>query len=496
MLSNRPRGIAFNKNALNIQLGNQPSQLDEKGHLVLGKPAPKSPNEPSPPKLRSLKPPAPIKDENQYDEIELAKAALVKEAAREVLAAKLADKEVEEANLVDLENLKQQPESQQPQGVPSITSKIPRLSIRLPMSNLLNRQPSQQPHLQPLKKVQQLDLQKVSSSLSLKLAPNHERLASVRLDEQQDEDSEEADETEEIEDIDKSTSRDAIFLVSDIAKDIYSYMFALELAQPVDEGFLQNQKIYTPKVRQRLINWCIDIHSQLNLLTETLYMTVALIDRYFSQVQVKQQSQVQLVAVGATLIASKYEEIYPPDVSDLITLTQDAYSRRDVMRIEITILEQLNFNLGRPIPIAFLRRFSKAAHCYLKTHSIAKYLMELSLCEYECSHWRPSMLAAAALFVTLHLVRDGTGNSQQGQHNRWTRSLVHHTRYSKKELLKPASILCGIVKRSQKCPQSYSCVKKNAQNLSKWPELKSARVDELLSPSLKKTARYPFPGSK
>lgn len=483
MLTNKPRGITFNKNALNIQLGNnQSSLIDEKGHLVLGKPAPKSPNEPSPPKLRSLKP-AVFKDENQYDDIALAKAALGKEDALKEDAKQLP--------LLDLENPKPA-DSQQP-GMPLITSKIPRLSIRFPMANLLNRQPSQ-PQLQQTKKLQIAVVDKVTTALSARLAPNQESQAQAKLS--QDQDSDETEENEEIEDIDKSTSRDAIFLVSDIAKDIYSYMFTLELAQPLDEGFLQNQKIYTPKVRQRLINWCIDIHSQLNLLAETLYMTVALIDRYFSQVQVKQQSLVQLVAVGATLIASKYEEIYPPDVSDLITLTQDAYSRADVMRIEITILKQLDFNLGRPIPLVFLRRFSKAAHCYLKTHSIAKYLMELSLCEYECSHWRPSLLAAASLFVTLHLVRDGTGNSQQGQHNRWTGSLAHYTSYSKEELLKPASILCGIVKKSQKYPHSYSCVKKNSQNLSKWPELKSARVDELLSPSLKKTPRYLFSSSK
>lgn len=299
----------------------------------------------------------------------------------------------------------------------------------------------------------------------------------------------------QIEDIDKSTSRDAIFLVSDLAKDIYDYMFTLEEQQAIKTDYLKDQKIFTPKVRQRLINWCMEIHSQLRLLPETLYMTIAVIDRFFDRVQVKHQSQVQLVAVGATLIASKYEEIYPPEVADLMHLTQNAYTRREIMRAEINILEQLEFNLGKPIPLAFLRRFSKAAHCDTKMHSMAKYLMELSLSEYECCHWKPSFLAAAALFATVHLVHhDTTGSTtirrlaplasisqnQQQQPDRWTRSLEHYTHYSRQDLQEPAARLCKILKRSQKSPQSFYCAKKSVSNLSKWPEFKSIRVDKVI----------------
>lgn len=300
---------------------------------------------------------------------------------------------------------------------------------------------------------------------------------------------------EPIEDIDKPTNRDAIFLVSDIAKDIYSYLYRIEEEQSIREDYLKEQKVFTPKVRQRLINWCIDIHSMLNLLQETLYLTVSIIDQFFNKTIVKRQGQVQLAAVGAILIASKYEEIYPPDVNDLLHLTQNTYTRREVQQVEIQILETLDFNLGKPIPLTFLRRFSRAASCDLKMHSISKYLMELSLTEYECSHWRPSMLAAAALFTTIHLVHHEPSSSLRTkvqsslnlqssaqsycQQDRWNRTLVHYTKYSRKQLQEPASVLCKILKRAQKSPQSFMCVKKNISNLAKWPELKSTRVDDL-----------------
>lgn len=301
------------------------------------------------------------------------------------------------------------------------------------------------------------------------------------------------DKLTEIEDIDKSTSSDALFSVSHVAKDIYQYMNDLESAQAIKEDPLKLQKTFTPKVRSRLINWCIEVNSKLKLLPETMYMTVSLIDRYFEKTLIDQQNQVQLVAVGAILIASKYEEIYPPDVADLIYLTQNTYSRKEIFKIEINILETLDFNLGKPIPLAFFRRFSKAAHCDLKMHSMGKYFMELSLTEYECCHWKPSLLAAAALFTTLHLVH-GYGCSPTHittrfgsittprvaasiQKDPWTRSIVHYTNYTREQLQKPAAILCKILKKALKSPSSYHCVK---QQQPKWPELKSPRVDHLI----------------
>jgi cyclin B len=39
------------------------------------------------------------------------------------------------------------------------------------------------------------------------------------------------------------------------------------------------------------------------------------------------KEEVQLLGVAALLIATKYEEIYPPTVKDLIYITKNAYTR-------------------------------------------------------------------------------------------------------------------------------------------------------------------------
>lgn len=58
-------------------------------------------------------------------------------------------------------------------------------------------------------------------------------------------------------------------------------------------------------------------------------------------------------------LASKYEEMYPPEISDFAFVTDRAYSTAQIRDMEMTILRVLKFNLGRPLPLQFLRRASK-----------------------------------------------------------------------------------------------------------------------------------------
>lgn len=72
------------------------------------------------------------------------------------------------------------------------------------------------------------------------------------------------------------------------------------------------------------------------------------------------RSKLQLVGVTAMLVASKYEEMYAPEIADFVYITDNAYSKSDIRKMEILILKTLEFNLGRPLPLHFLRRNSKA----------------------------------------------------------------------------------------------------------------------------------------
>ena len=61
--------------------------------------------------------------------------------------------------------------------------------------------------------------------------------------------------------------------------------------------------------------------------------------------------------------------------------------------MEKKIFAALNFNLSKPLPIHFLRRFAKAAGSLGdRQYTAAKYFMELASIDYEMTKFKPSQV--------------------------------------------------------------------------------------------------------
>jgi len=232
-------------------------------------------------------------------------------------------------------------------------------------------------------------------------------------------------------------------LVVEYVQDIYNYLRQVERVQNIRAGYLDGQSEILPKMRSVLIDWLIGVHLQFHLLQETLYTTVAIIDRYL-QVEIERgtvsRGKLQLVGVAAMLVAAKYEEIYAPEVKDFVYITDRAYTEREILKMEIKILSTLSFDLGRPLPLHFLRRASKAGGVEAITHTLAKYIMELSLGSYSMVSVSPSMLASSALALAIRILDPSSRMS-----NVWSKTLSHYTRYDIEELLPTVKVLATLL---------------------------------------------------
>lgn len=93
---------------------------------------------------------------------------------------------------------------------------------------------------------------------------------------------------------------------------------------------------------------------------ETLFLTVNLIDRFLES-QMVIRKKLQLVGVTAMLLACKYEEVSVPIVEDFVLISDKAYSRKDVLDMEKSMVNSLQFNFSVPTPFVFMKRFLKAA---------------------------------------------------------------------------------------------------------------------------------------
>lgn len=57
----------------------------------------------------------------------------------------------------------------------------------------------------------------------------------------------------------------------------------------------------------------------------------------------------------------KYEEIKPPRVEDFCYITDNTYTKKDVVKMEADVLQSLKFEMGNPTTKTFLRRFTRVA---------------------------------------------------------------------------------------------------------------------------------------
>lgn len=114
-------------------------------------------------------------------------------------------------------------------------------------------------------------------------------------------------------------------MCSDYVHDIYKYLYLLERVFPIRENFLQSQLDVTPKMRSVLLDWINEVHHQFSLESETYYMAVAMIDRYLQAESNTSRKYLQLVGVTALFMASKYEELMPPEISDFVYVTGMLY---------------------------------------------------------------------------------------------------------------------------------------------------------------------------
>ena len=162
------------------------------------------------------------------------------------------------------------------------------------------------------------------------------------------------------------------------------------------------QKDINPSMREILTDWLIEVHLKFKLLPETLYLTVNLIDRYLTTQNIY-RNKLQLVGVTAMLIASKYEEIYPPIVSDFVYITDNAYTREEILRMEERMLTTLQFGIHFTSPYRFLERFLMLKHASETEKNVALFMLEGTMIQYSMLAYKPSVLAASALYLASKL---------------------------------------------------------------------------------------------
>ena len=163
-------------------------------------------------------------------------------------------------------------------------------------------------------------------------------------------------------------------------------------------GYMENQADINEKMRAMLIDWIIDVHYKFKLKSDTLFLTVWLIDRYLSEKQMK-RGRLQLLGVTSMLISCKYEEIYSPEVFDFVYITENSYEKKDIINLEFEILKMLEFNVTIPTSNNFYEIISSLLNFNTQEFYLGKYLLELFLLDYRSLKYKPSEIANTVCYI-------------------------------------------------------------------------------------------------
>eukprot|EP00850_Spirogloea_muscicola_P003108 SM000012S25370 [mRNA] locus=s12:773858:776602:+ [translate_table: standard] len=226
--------------------------------------------------------------------------------------------------------------------------------------------------------------------------------------------------------------------VLEYVEDIYSFYRRTEASSCVSPNYMTRQGDINDRMRGILVDWLVEVHLKFKLLPETLFLTSNLIDRFLAAHTVSRKN-LQLVGVTAMLLASKYEEIWAPEVGDFVYISDNAYSREQILSMEKLMLNTLQFNLTVPTPFVFMTRFLKAAHADKELESLAYFLVELSLPEYAMLRFSPSHLAAAAVFTALRTLQRTSA---------WTAVLHKHSGFTELQLRVCMNLMIGLHKKA------------------------------------------------
>ena len=108
-------------------------------------------------------------------------------------------------------------------------------------------------------------------------------------------------------------------------------------------------------------------------------------------------------------MASKYEEIYPPQVRDCVYITDKAFTNEQILESETSILTQLDYQICVPTGFHFLMRFKHALDMSGFEGALASYFAERSLQENQVLDFKPDQLAAAACYLAKRTVHELIG---------------------------------------------------------------------------------------
>ena len=210
-------------------------------------------------------------------------------------------------------------------------------------------------------------------------------------------------------------------------------------------NFLSKHKI-TEKMRTRMVDWMIEVLSNYHCEENSFFEAINIMDRYFASAESSLlPDELHLIGVTSMFMASKYHDIYPLRLKTVQEkIAHGKLSSEEIKNKEEEIERSLNYSIGKPSIWDFINLFiEEIFFCDLNKHYVTCqtlidnyyiengnsnnyndkeffnalytknminllkyvciYLAKMNYHDYVLSQKKPSLLAAATIFVALKI---------------------------------------------------------------------------------------------
>ena len=249
----------------------------------------------------------------------------------------------------------------------------------------------------------------------------------------------------------KNLSKDNIQIPIEYLDTIYNNLLLEEnegIFPKPEYNYMKKQTEINEQMRSILVDWIIDIHFKFGFTDETLFMTILIIDRYLSIKKIT-RSKLQLLGITALMISCKHEEIDLPKTDDFIYITDNAYLKDEVFKMENDILNLFKFNLLFPSPIKFYEMLSFNFNFNKKQFYMGKYLMETFLIDIKNIKYKASVISCACVYIVMKFFK--MNNYHDSYDKKWyliNEKCNNVIEYSVKECAKDICLLVDNIHKS------------------------------------------------
>lgn len=158
------------------------------------------------------------------------------------------------------------------------------------------------------------------------------------------------------------------------------------------------------KNRELFVNFMVELQAKLVLGDRTLALAMNYIDRYMVDEQVFTSGLLTL-GITAIFMATKFEEVDRIPLLLFVEVTDHSCTAPEIQAMELKILQRLRFRLASCTPLSFFQYLGCLPFEDCAVKHFGQYLIELSYLNREITmQYKPSQIAAAALFVSLEFL--------------------------------------------------------------------------------------------